>query len=239
MSKKHRERYVGLRYWMLQSRAWRSLPGNARALYIELAARYNGGNNGRIPYSVREAKAALHISRDTASHLLGILQARGFLVCTKRGAFSLKTVRDASEWQLTEHNSDHPVAHATKDFMRWRPPEDIDIRTLNMQLSHHRKIKRRYPQPYRTVPPAEPYGTPSRTVKSKKGSNGTPSRTVKAENDPSTVPPVGHLQLPGSASAAERRAEDGTCKPPMSLRDIARELNVSKSTVRRADPARR
>src|SRR5260370_41810305 len=85
MSKKHRERYVGLRYWMLQSRAWRSLPGNARALYIELAARYNGGNNGRIPYSVREAKAALHISRDTASHLLGILQARGFLVCTKRG----------------------------------------------------------------------------------------------------------------------------------------------------------
>jgi hypothetical protein len=30
----------------------------------------------------------------------------------------------------------HPVAHASKDFMRGRPPEDVDIDTLNRQPSH-------------------------------------------------------------------------------------------------------
>ena len=41
------ERYVKLRHWLLNSQAWNSLSGNARALYVELAQRYNGSNNGR------------------------------------------------------------------------------------------------------------------------------------------------------------------------------------------------
>jgi hypothetical protein len=191
-----KERYVMLRYWLLKSQAWNSLSGNARALYIEIARRYNGSNNGRIPYSVREAKQSLHISSDTASRLLDILQDRGFIVCTKRGGFSLKTTKDASEWALTEYDCDHPPAHATKDFMRWQP-EGVDIDMLNRQPSHHRKSKTRYPQPYHTVPPAEPHGTPSRTVETKNAENGTPSRTINAQNALSTVPPAEHLQLPG------------------------------------------
>ena len=150
-----KERYVSLRYWLLNAPAWKSLPGNARALYIELVRRYNGSNNGRIPYSVREAAQGLSISLHTASHLLRILQERGLIVCIKRGAFSLKTTKEASEWQLTEYDCDHPVAHATKDFMRWQPPEDGDIKSLNRQPSHHRKSKTRLPQPNRTVAPAE------------------------------------------------------------------------------------
>ena len=43
------ERYVMLRHWLLNSQAWNSLTGNARALYVELAQRYNGSNNCRIP----------------------------------------------------------------------------------------------------------------------------------------------------------------------------------------------
>ena len=85
------ERYVKLRLWLLDAPAWKSLPANARALYIELARRYNGSNNGRISYSTREAGQSLHISPCTAGRLLRILQGRGFIVCTKRGAFSLKT----------------------------------------------------------------------------------------------------------------------------------------------------
>ena len=197
-----RERYVMLRYWMLNSAAWKSLPGLARALYVEIVQRYNGLNNGHIPYSVRDAAQALRVSKDTVRHLLGILQARGFIVCTRKGYFSVKTTKDASEWRLTEYDSDHPVAHATKDFMRWQLPEDADIDALNRQPSHHRKFRTRYPQPDRTVPPAALHGTPHRTVKPKKRQNGTPSRTVKAKNAPSTVPPAGHLQLPGIGSAA-------------------------------------
>src|SRR5215472_2402627 len=149
------ERYIKLRYWLLDSTAWKSLPAAARALYVEIAKRYRGNNNGRIPYSVREAKGALHISADTARHMLGVLQDRGFIVCTKKGAFSLKVTKDASEWLLTEYDSDHPVAHATKEFMRWQPPEGADLDTLNRGPSHHRKSKTRYPS--RTTRYPQPY----------------------------------------------------------------------------------
>jgi hypothetical protein len=194
---KSKERYVMLRYWLLNSPAWRSLTGNARALYIEIAQRYNGRDNGRLSYSVREAAEALHISKSTAGRLLKILQERGLIICTKRGAFSLKTTKDASEWQLTEHDCDHPVAHATKDFMRWHPPADLDIDALNRQPPHHRKSKTRVPPRHRTDTPVTPYGYPSDTVKAKKRRNGYPSDTVKAQNETFTDTPVTHLQLPG------------------------------------------
>src|SRR5262249_58648087 len=85
------ERYVKLRHWLLSSQAWNSLSGNARALYVELAQRYNGSNNGRIPYSVREAVPALHVSKATLSRLFRELEDHGFIIRTKRGPFSLKT----------------------------------------------------------------------------------------------------------------------------------------------------
>jgi len=200
------ERYVKLRLWLLDAPAWKSLPANARALYIELARRYNGSNNGRISYSVREAEQALRVSLSTASHLLRILQDRRFIVCTKRGAFSLKTTKDASEWLLTEYDSDAPVAHAAKTFMRWQMPEDVDFDTLNRGPSHHRKSRTRLPQRNRTVTPVKPHGYPDETTRPKKRRNGYPGETVKAKNASSTVTPVKHLQLPG-----ERGVRCGQC----------------------------
>jgi hypothetical protein len=194
---KSKERYVWLRYWLLDSPAWKSLPVGARALYVELARRYNGSNNGRIPYSVREGVQALHVSYTTVSRLLIILQERGFIVCTRKGAFSLKTSRDASEWRLTEYDSDAPVAHTTKDFMRWQPPEDTDFDTLNRQPSHHQKFKTRLPQRNRTPTLVKPYGYPNETVKPKKRRNGYPGETIKAKNAPSTATPMKHLYMPG------------------------------------------
>jgi hypothetical protein len=191
-----RERYVSLRYWLLDSPAWKSLPVAAHALYIQIARRYNGSNNGRIPYSMRDG-VTLHISHHTVSHLLGILQDRGFIVCTRKGYFSVKTTRDASEWRLTEYDCDHPVAHATKDFMRWQLPEDADLDALNRQPSHHRKFRTRRPPRDRTEAPTRPYGGPSETVKRKNRQNGGPHETVKAKNAPSTEAPARHLQLPG------------------------------------------
>jgi hypothetical protein len=43
--------YVRLRHAFLRSPAWQSLSANARAIYVDIAARYNGRNNGQIPYS--------------------------------------------------------------------------------------------------------------------------------------------------------------------------------------------
>ena len=154
-SRTGRKRYVMLRHWLLDSPAWQSLPGNARALYIEMARRYNGSNNGRIPYSAREAAKSLPVSKGTVIRLFKILEERGFIVRTKRGAFSRKTIKEASEWRLTECDSDTPVDHATKDFMRWQPPaEELDA--PNQQPSRHRKSKTRTHQRVRVGTLASP-----------------------------------------------------------------------------------
>lgn len=150
-------RHVRLYHWLLKSPAWQSLPPNARAIYIEMAARYNGANNGRISFSVREAVHLLRIGKSTASRELARLQERGFVVITKQSAFSLKT-KMATEWRLTEFACDLYNTFATKDFMRW------------------------VPQKQNTVPVAGPYGTSSGTVVAKMSRNGTCSGTVDAKN---------------------------------------------------------
>jgi hypothetical protein len=206
------ERFVALRYYLLQSPAWRSLPGNARALYVELAARYNGSNNGRIPYSIRQAIEALHIGSHTAIRLLALLQDRGFIVCTKKGAFSMKAVRDASEWRLTEYQDDVRPDYPTKEFMRWQPFEP--------ESNEPPKSKTRLLRRNRTVAQAKPHGCSGETVNAKKGPHGCYPAIVNAQNSPSTVSPEQHIQLPGTASAregGERSAPEGSAvasEPP-------------------------
>jgi DNA-binding transcriptional MocR family regulator len=110
--------------YMLASPAWQALDGNSRALYIELARRYRGpnSNNGKIPYSVREAAKALSIGRSTAQRCFERLLARGFLRIGKRSGFSMKG-RVSTEWLLTEFPDDTQATFTTasKDFMRWMP----------------------------------------------------------------------------------------------------------------------
>jgi hypothetical protein len=115
-------RHVRLYHWLTDCAAWKSLNSNARAIYLEIARRYAGGgtNNGRIPYSVREAAESLSIGKSTAQRAIADLENRGFIVATQRGAFSWKN-RHATEWRLTEFSCDLTNALATKDFMRWSP----------------------------------------------------------------------------------------------------------------------
>jgi hypothetical protein len=171
----------------------------ARALYIEIAERYNGRNNGQIPYSVREGCEALHISKSTSKQLLDFLQDRGFIVRTKKGAFSMKAVRDASEWRLTEYDADHipgmMARHATKDFMRWAPGEP-DFNAVA-------KFKTRFAQGTRTGRPGYPNGSATVPVSSEKAPDGSATVPVKAKNPTPTVRSEVHLQLPGAGCSAE------------------------------------
>lgn len=119
-------RHVRLYHWMMQTAAWKSLNANQRAIYVEIAARYNGSNNGRIHFSTREAASALAISRATAARDLAMLQECGFIVAVTRGGFNVKDKqRQATEWRLTEYNCDVTHALPTKDFARWSSPEII------------------------------------------------------------------------------------------------------------------
>jgi hypothetical protein len=158
-------RHVRIHHYMMATQAWISLGCTERAMYLDIAARYAGygSNNGKIGYSVREAATNLHIGTSTAKRALDALVDRGFIVATKRGAFSLKK-RHASEWRLTEFASDISRDIATKDFMTWTPD----------------KNKTRYPERPRTVSETAPIGISSGTEQHANTSHGICSGTVNA-----------------------------------------------------------
>lgn len=113
------ERFVRLEFYLLKSLAWLTMSPPAKALYIEVCARYNGMNNGTISFSVREA-LAIGLSRSAAGRAFEELQERGFLRVAREANFNLKT-KEARLWRLTAFPAfGH---HATKDFMRWTGSE--------------------------------------------------------------------------------------------------------------------
>ena len=125
---RNKGRYVALQEYMLASTAWQSLDGNCRALYVELARRYRGpnSNNGKIPFSVREAARVLHIGRNTAQRCFERLTVNGFIRIGKKSGFSMKG-RVSTEWLLTEFPDDIQAAYtvASKDFMKWTPENSV------------------------------------------------------------------------------------------------------------------
>lgn len=161
-SKDKAARHIRLYHWLLRSEAWQSLSANARAIYIEMATRYNGSNNGQIPFSVRDAANRAHIGKNAADAALTLLQARGFIVATRRGGFNVKT-KIATEWRLTEFSCDVDHSFATKDFMRWSPEKQNTV-----------------PKAGRTVPVTGQHGTCGGTVVTKVTVPVAGGGTVKA-----------------------------------------------------------
>jgi DNA-binding transcriptional MocR family regulator len=128
---------------MMETPAWKSLGAVERAIYLDMASRYagQGTNNSKIGYSIRTAAKNLHVGTSTAKRALDVLQERGFIVCTTKGAFSLKA-RHATEWRLTEFVCDVSGDLPTKEFVRWRPED-----------------RTRYPIRQQSVPVAATVGT--------------------------------------------------------------------------------
>jgi hypothetical protein len=176
---------------MTNSPAWHDLNAATRAIYCEMAKRYagDGSNNGRIPYSVREAAAELRISPTTASRALKSLQHHGFIVAETRGAFSLKK-RHATEWRLTEFPCDITHALPTKDFMRWHPGQKIQNTVPVVKLS---------------VPMAKPNGTCGETDVVEKQRDGIRGETVRANFQESQFHQRHTTSLPGYSAADEQR----------------------------------
>ncbi len=112
--------HVRLQAFMLHTPAWSALKASARAVYVEIALRYYGTNNGRLALSARDAARTCNLSKDTATKAFRQLVDLGFIECVTPGGFSRK-VRHAAEWRLTEHTCDVTKALPTKGYMRWRP----------------------------------------------------------------------------------------------------------------------
>ena len=99
------EPFIRLHRGVTGSEAWKSLSCEARCLLIEIWSRHNGQNNGRIPYSHREARKALRIGNSKVQLAFQELQDRGFTIARTKGSFQWKK-RQATEWELTTENCD-------------------------------------------------------------------------------------------------------------------------------------
>jgi len=109
--------HVRLYHYLLKSDAWLSLKCSERALYLAIAVRFNGHNNGEISLSVREAAKELHIHRDTVTKGFAALIDKGFIKCNQKGHFGYK-VRHASTWILTQERYQDQLP--TKDYLKWK-----------------------------------------------------------------------------------------------------------------------
>lgn len=120
------EQFVGLGYSTIRSPAWRSLSGAAVKVWLELRARYDGGNNGTLSLSLDEAAWLLRIGKSTARRALDELAAKGFIVMTRKGAWY---GRKATEWRVTDRGCNGYLA--TRDWQHWRPGDDLRPRAPN------------------------------------------------------------------------------------------------------------
>jgi hypothetical protein len=105
---------------MIETPAWRALRPASVAVYVCLRALYDGGNNGGLRFSVREAAERAGIDKDTAGRALAQLAAHGFIEVAEPGGYSRK-VRHATLWRLTDLRCDRTGAAPTNTFQRWRP----------------------------------------------------------------------------------------------------------------------
>ena len=136
-------KHVRLYRHLLVTEAWRHLSCYGRGLYVELAYRYNGENNGRIPLSKRDAAMALNTCTNTASKAFCEFQNTGFIKVATLGSFTNKR-RNSTEWILTEYGlrNERP----TKEYQKWKPvsqkqntvsPRDTDRCHLVVPRSAH------------------------------------------------------------------------------------------------------
>jgi hypothetical protein len=112
--------FVQIFKYMLKSPAWRSLKPAARVLFIELASRYNGSNNGFLGLSGRDAAKACKCAQNTALDGFKALEDVGLVTCMTPGGFN-RNDRRASEWRINTHRCDVTGKPATKAFMAWQP----------------------------------------------------------------------------------------------------------------------
>ena len=99
-------RFIRLSHALVQSQAWCQLSPNAVKLFIAVAARYNGSNNGALSFGVREGHA-IGLSRSKAMRAFAELEKSGLLVRTKASKW-----RQAREWRVSMFDDS---AHATRD----------------------------------------------------------------------------------------------------------------------------
>lgn len=117
---KREPKHIRLYASIMASEAWQHLSGNAVKVLLALVSRDDGTRNGALGFSYREAATASGISDRTAWRCLIELQEKGFIACTRKGAFNTKVLH-STLWRYTwaPWPKGKPAA-PTRDFENWR-----------------------------------------------------------------------------------------------------------------------
>lgn len=111
-------RFVQLPEWLQASEAWATMRPGPRALYVEMKRRFNGGNNGQIVLSYRDAASALSVHRNTVGAWFAELEERGFIRMMQGPHLGPSGIGQSAHWALTELPVEGKLSEKT--FMRWR-----------------------------------------------------------------------------------------------------------------------
>ncbi|SFJ24988.1 helix-turn-helix domain-containing protein [Albimonas pacifica] len=111
---KYEGQYMKLPYVFVHHRQWRSLSGPAAKVWLELRSRFNGGNNGQLRLSQREASKLLGLGKSTVAKAFKELERKGFLVVVVQGDWY---GRKATEFRITTEacNGNLPTHDWRKD----------------------------------------------------------------------------------------------------------------------------
>jgi hypothetical protein len=99
--------------------AWQALTPYAKALLIELLARYRPMDGNHFPLSGRKAAELLNCSRNAASAAIGLLEETGWVRVEKVGTgLTGRRCSRTSHYRLTMFPSNDWTA-PTRDFEKW------------------------------------------------------------------------------------------------------------------------
>ncbi len=136
-------RFVRLDHYLLESAAYRSLSPNARVLLTELAMIDNGGNNGAIWLSVKDAAARIGVNNLTSvSGAFNELVTAGFIRLTKDAHFRVKASSTARArcWRLTWLSVPAASKPPTNEWKSYDPPSQS--RQRKRMIAGQEAIKR-------------------------------------------------------------------------------------------------
>jgi hypothetical protein len=115
-------RWAGIPVCVVESASYRGCSVHAKAILVELVARMNGYNNGKIAVSQRQLTEALQCSPRKVVRCLAELMERGLIDVHSEGKWKERMAR---EYRLTFVST--KTASATNDYRRWKPGEKSGV----------------------------------------------------------------------------------------------------------------
>ena len=112
-------RFFALQHQMMNSKAWQSLTPQEVAVFLRVAYRFHGANNGELALSARDAAKEANVSKTTACKALQSLCEKGLLKLVVKGGYSTNGGK-ATTYALTclPIKKGKP---ASREYQNWEP----------------------------------------------------------------------------------------------------------------------